>query len=94
MDNYNDDQFDIQLRQDLEQARNAILNSYNSGDGLLDFDFYAGYESSDNELSALNSIKYCQMHTYNLILLIFFFIIAKWLFDKTILAFNSLWKGF
>ena len=86
--------FDIKLRQDLQDARNYLLRSANEYDEYNTFDFYAEIPTYEDETSALNGLCGYVVHTYNLILLMFMFICAKWLFDKCFARFNNLWRRF
>lgn len=88
-----EDNFDVQLRSDLQEARNILLRSAGQYDELNTYEFYAEIPQYSDETSALNGLCGYVVHTYNLLLLMFMFFISKWLFDKCFARFNSLWKG-
>lgn len=86
------DNFDIKLRQDLQDARNYLLRSAGQYDEFNSYDFYAEIPQYEDETSALNGLCGYVVHTYNLLLLMFMFFIAKWLFDKTFARFADIWR--
>lgn len=61
---------------------------YELDEDLTEFQFIDTYP----ENPTIKEVNYNLIHIYNLVLLICFFLIGKWIFDKTFTCFNSLWK--
>lgn len=61
---------------------------YEVDENLTEFQFIDSYPDEPT----LKDINYNIIHIYNLVLLISFFLIGKWILDKTFTCFNSLWK--